>query len=276
MRVITIQVGLGNQLFQAAFATFAKQNFPHKIYVSTNGYHHDRLRKLEIDFETLNLRTIPLPRTLRRATARFLPFVHSTFRPDIFPPLEGTRPIVSGYFQDLNLAPSAPDYFKSYLAHQIAIENSHEQYVALHLRLGDYLSPGIAHQFGITSPQWALGQALQLAESEKIERIRVFTDSDDIVAKLPEISGGRFELQSTKSHWTALAMMSNASALIMSNSTLSWWAAFSNHEILGIRGPMIMPFPWQAEPSKMDTTLRHAQWSVVARDFLRSSETMLR
>ena len=271
-----IQGGLGNQLFQAAFATFAKESSSERIYVSTNGYHHDRLRKLEIDFEALNLRTIRVPRTLRRATARLLPSMHSSFQPNFVPHLGETRPLISGYFQDLNLALATPDYFKSYLAQQLMVENSQEPYVAVHLRLGDYLSSGVANYFGITSPRWALRQALQLAESQKIERILVFTDSDELVAKLPEINSGPFELKSAKSPWTALAMMSNASALIMSNSSLSWWAAFSNHEILGIKGPVIMPFPWQAVPSQMDISLRHPGWSVVTRELFRSYETLLR
>lgn len=141
--------------------------------------------------------------------------------------------------------------------------------LALHVRLGDLAThPRTARFHGLTDSQhqWAL--AADLASSHGMERVVVYTDSIGLLEPPPHI-GLPVSVSETSAAWDALLEMSTASAIIMSNSTLSWWASMLAGWVDSDAAPEIwMPVPWFRVASRKDDEMKAPHWRTYTRSIV--------
>lgn len=101
---------------------------------------------------------------------------------------------------------------------------SNEKFVGVHIRRGDYTK--FAHVYGEISEQWYLDGLESILEDD--QRVLIFSDSTDVVERLTlEYGEGRVEAlgpEQISNPAEVLVLLASCSSLVLSNSTLSWWA----------------------------------------------------
>jgi len=145
-------------------------------------------------------------------------------------------------------------------------------YIGVHSRLGDYLRKGVDDFLGATDPSSLMEHGRQLSQKHGGLPIRVFTDSPEIFGDLcPESRVGPYELSTAISSWDALTEMARSHAFVMSNSTLSWWAAFLVTAYRDEPTDVLIPYPWMAQPEPRDDLLLLPEWTRFERSLLSES-----
>ncbi|REE73008.1 glycosyl transferase family 11 [Rhodococcus wratislaviensis] len=128
-----------------------------------------------------------------------------------------------------------------------------DRYIAVHVRRGDYVKvPRNLERLGVCSADYYISAVDALAVS-----LPVLIVSDDhawceenLVNRIPNsrvFNGG--------SAWSDMSVISGASAVVLSNSTFSWWGA-----VLGQSSGVIFPTPWFDDPSAGGDSLGLANW----------------
>lgn len=103
--------------------------------------------------------------------------------------------------------------------------------IAVHMRFGDYLAPGIAAQYGNLSQSYYRRALQELIGMDRIEKAHIQLFSDDVALGLDALEKMGIENISTYSNANLtpaqeLLLMSQFSRIIISNSTFSWWAGY--------------------------------------------------
>jgi hypothetical protein len=132
-------------------------------------------------------------------------------------------------------------------------------YVAVHVRLGDYLNPAAAEYHGVTDAIHQLHLAQHLSRRLGLDRIRIFTDSpEELRRRAPATEVG--EIDKSRDALSAMVGMAGADAIVMSNSSLSWWAAVFGGGLASGDMTVYMPTPWFRQPSAHDSALLAPGW----------------
>ena len=173
-----------------------------------------------------------------------------------------------GYFQHWqyveNVKKEMQNYFskilvKSKFLDKELIEIANSEFIAVHIRRGDYLnSKGFHVILGSAYYQSAL--AMLSIRSRTDQKLVVF--SDDIEAAKSIIPGANHYVGAEKlsSPIANLLLMGKAQAIISANSTLSWWSSWLVHNNGGI---VFLPDTWFGE-SKFDAkSLQFPEWNQV-------------
>ena len=119
-----------------------------------------------------------------------------------------------------------------------------DAFIAVHVRRGDYLKPAVAAFHGLCSSAYFTREIRNMRMERPGLPVVCFTDSAaDIGGEVVQACDFVVEGSRTRSPADDLVAMSRASALVMSNSSYSWWAAY-----LGQRDdrPVVAPVPWLA------------------------------
>ncbi|MFF2107430.1 alpha-1,2-fucosyltransferase [Rhodococcus koreensis] len=133
-----------------------------------------------------------------------------------------------------------------------------DRYIAVHVRRGDYVNvPRNLERLGVCSAEYYISAVDALAGS-----IPVLIVSDDhawceqnLVNRIPNsrvFDGG--------SAWSDMSVISGASAVVLSNSTFSWWGA-----VLGQGSDVIFPTPWFDDPSAGGDCLGLENWTGISK-----------
>ena len=254
----TLVGGLGNQMFIAAAAAALAERLGSPLELDHAEFRTDPAgRRLALDvFPTLaGLATsVQLPQLLPAAIRRRL----DRYRSDVFVEagfsydarIESlTKPVrMRGYFQ-------AHQYFDGIDVRELfaltqpnprlaAIEaavGSH--WIGMHVRRGDYLNASTAAYHGLCSDEYFL-RGLHLIRPHHDHELPVvlFTDQPDAVsARLNDAADFIVGPDPTAHEAVDLWAMSHASALVMSNSSFSWWAAYLGESATR---PVVAPRPW--------------------------------
>jgi hypothetical protein len=283
MRAVRLQGGLGNQLFQVAFAHRMARLSGRTSVLDVGWYqgeHRDQPRELEIVPAVTGLRSVSLPSWVygrgRRVTRRFM-VVERFPADDVEARVRPSSVVVIGYFQQARTVLGDADRMAAVVAaHLPRVDVPGGPYVAVHVRLGDYLSnPVVRETVGVTDPSWSLDMAARLAEELSDSGggtvgVRVFTDEPERFWSLVGHRSGVVVDDSTAS-WDVLARMSRGAGLVMSNSSLSWWSGFTVRHVHRSAAPVIMPRPWFSGPSHSDDLLAIEGWRQFERDVLPSA-----
>jgi hypothetical protein len=271
--------GLGNQLFQLAFAVAVKNHLSYEVAVDPGRLKSRRGikgRHLAIDPSAFGLRESRssswiwrLPACLRSNLA--IEYVEpNNWSLDILS--ESTR-ATRGYFQNSELVDSVAGVFLPDLEELLPTSDTASPYVAVHIRIGDYAKPLVASVHGLTDPNWSLEQCRALSEMVGIDRKVIFTDSPEVLRSMIGNSDLRdFEFDDSREPAQVLGHLAGSSALVMSNSTLSWWAARLMSQRTGFATPVIFPSPWMARPSQFDKSLEVRGWVCAQRLILTSGD----
>ena len=162
--------------------------------------------------------------------------------------------VMHGYFQDLRLVRQATDAGwpravqlpgNSMISASRLRGRLPDNFIGLHIRLGDYTLPVNQRKLGLPDPSFyrraidevtgVLGRALPIV---------LFSDSPqearDLLATVGIGHGAVLGPSDTGSEAEALWLLSQASAVVVSNSTFGWWGAYWG----GSDRPVACPAPW--------------------------------
>lgn len=252
---VELQGGLGNQLFgwAAGLGLSTEINSALSLDISKLQY-----RKYELDSFRLD-DFVDTTHVVNNMRNKFLKssanFVESSFRYD-----ERIRRIensvtLRGYFQ-------SPKYFQSItqlVRSKVVLKKETREYsnlesiikkdktLAVHVRRGDYV--GLQNYHGLTSVNY-FNNAISFARrTTNFDGIVVFSDDIEIAKRVIPSADVFVSSEQLPSPAENLILMSKCSALIGSNSSFSWWAAYLGDDPSAIR---IFPRPWFSEKN-LDT-----------------------
>lgn len=278
--VVRLAGGLGNQLFQISFAHNVRSSTGRSVLVDTSWYRKpgiDEPRDLLIDPQALGFSLFPdesFSRTIWRSQRLGFHLVESTPGQALESKINQRTRLISGYHQSFTNAWRARDFLRSSIQRQLAnyvSKNKEEPYVAVHSRIGDYFGRRSTRDFGVTEPNWLLEQAESLRISSGVDRVVVFSDSPGLFvsqARTELVRGVQFD-ESTDP-WHALLRMAQAHGIVMSNSTLSWFSAFTATCLWNRPVSVVFPTPWFTRASLIDSLLPAPGWMVTPRRVLPS------
>ena len=289
--------GLGNQLFGLAAAIHLRDVVGVPVVLDHQFYSQQSAdtdtRQFEIDELPHGFRTFrgrghssriqALPRALNRRIitrgARVIPFneavAEARATDDSTPTARALIELTQHeppYWQSPKPALSNREALRTVLESRIPLAfqpETHSPYIGVHSRLGDYLNDRWRDYFGPTDPALLLELGRQLSQKHGGLPIRVFTDSPAVFQQLcPELTMGPYEISDAVSSWDALTGMARSHAFVMSNSTLSWWAAFITTTYRPDPVDVLMPFPWHVTPDRADELLPLPVWTRYERRLL--------
>jgi hypothetical protein len=262
--VVALRGGLGNQLFQAAFAGWIESRTGRRplFDISARRSSLDILRVPSLGDEV---------RSRLLMSSRYWPAVGGRMAgaARLIRTLHGPRTI---HCDDTAWGPSSPDltrpawwfgYFqRERYAHDVAAQllsalSPQEDElvgVGVHVRRADMVGKPTE-----VPPNW-FRIAVEMAAAEVVtSRVRVWSD-DPAWCRAHLDLGRPFELAAPGSPLDHLATMSRCRALIISRSTFSWWAA----RLAWARGARVyVPSPWWDSPLGADEIAVPDSWTRV-------------
>lgn len=265
-RIIVLSGGLGNQLFQFCFAHILAVNHSGTVSVYSpkpkNAARNFVLNALCDDCS--HIKDVILERNwMTDFGFRFRDFINHRFKyllhkisdkyfyverdayKHTYP--QFTEKFYSGYFQNWRFVQEGLPFIHSELAKMLSnqtiplsLQLKDEPYGVIHFRRGDLLN--YSDSMGILENDYFL-RAIELAFDDLKARIKVIVLTDDkelgdetFLHVADEIYGPE-EID----EWQGLSIMSQASFVITSNSTFSWWGAL----LASINGgAAYIPSPW--------------------------------
>ena len=272
--------GLGNQLFQVAAAFQLQEMTGREVVLDRSWFDREQTytpdRPLGVAGVTGDLRVVSLSITKLRIFWRIgepWQVTQHDLAEDALTRVTRRTRIVHGFFQQahtpLTVTPALARALGA--AHpEVLAAASISPYVGVHVRLGDYLSHAGTRRFhGVTDPIDLVARARARADALGGLPVRVFTDSPDEFARLaPGALGDGVTLSAATDAWSVLAELSHSRAIVMANSSLSWWAAFIATAVRGDMVSVDIPRPWNAQQSGMDSALLLDGWTPFARRLL--------
>jgi hypothetical protein len=257
--------GLGNQLFiLAAGLLYSDLRNSKKVVLDTSFLKRDFQRDLAIH-------ELELPKKVTFSGGAVHSFLHKrklnnaskifgrkTFTEENFNlrSVSAQATCLEGYFQNCKNVDLVSEpmivILKSIQISNLAAKMP-ENFIAVHLRRGDYLNAATLSIHGIVSSKYVTEGIARLQQKLGNLPVVVFTDSPTIaMEELDGISAevlilGPEEVSATE----VIALMSTAKGLIISNSTLSWWAAWLATRQADTKPPMVIrPAKWFAVGSE--------------------------
>lgn len=276
--MITIRLlgGLGNQLFQLAGMLYL-QSLGRSVRCETSWYGRDPSggetpRDLEIGALLGAAEQYRLPQNVAR-------FVYCPRNPRLFQEqgpsddLIGRLPERTAWAEGYYQRSKYPTLMRAELRHRLLPLLSGPSgargidAIGVHVRLGDYVtSRSTKAHHAVTDSDYFV-EAIKLAREQIGDLpLRVFTDSPEMIAAgyLRSLSDSVEVSQATAS-WDALRELSSCAAIVMSNSSFSWWSAFIAGPMQEREVPVVMPRPWFAMPGAADELLRIDGWTQIQR-----------
>lgn len=261
MILIKLQGGLGNQMFQYAFANIlAKKNkanvvIEDSIYNSVEKKEGFTPRSFELSIfnnqyafaketDILSFNNLSLRDRIKKKIKLNYPkkfneegFEYSQKADSLKSPV-----FAIGYFQSFKYFKGFESYIKNLFVfpiNQLSQENidlipllKKDNTVAIHIRRGDYITDKITNQFhGFCSFEYYIEAILCVASKIKNPTLVFFSDDSEWVRK--NFKNLTFDTMFIdynrgKNSWVDMFLMSICSHNIIANSSFSWWAAWLN------------------------------------------------
>ena len=277
MTFVELKGGLGNQLFQLAFALWLRKEGRVTAGLDTSWFRGesrgDTPRELEVDLTDQGFNIVRSP--VFRAMGSALGFRLHERQCDEYWSIVDHEPrfprFVDGYFQHWQLVEQTREPLWSLARRHLGEIADIREVVAVHVRLGDYQSNPAARSFhGVTDPSWSITEAKRLAEEIGVSKVEVFTDSPRILRELTGDALNGCDIDYGAGSWPTLSRMMSCSALVLSNSTFSWWAATFAKWAYGHTQAVICPYPWFSAPSCADSRFQTPGWIIKERKLLQA------
>ena len=253
MVIVGINGGLGNQMFQYAFYLSLAHRCSH-VYLTRqkmlrirdhNGYELQRVFGIELPPAVQRMDALtchPLWGSVVRHALFPLKYrerlqYNATANAAVFHPSQlGTRYVgywqSEGYFRDVKQ--QVLDTFRFDEAHisertrELAtdIRRTPQDYVAVHVRLGDYRKhPNLN---SICTPEYYC-KALQTIGRERPDaRLLLFSDEPKAAKEMLNREAQIIDWNHTENSWQDMFLMSLCHGLVMANSSFSWWSGYLN------------------------------------------------
>lgn len=289
MKIVNISGGLGNQMFQYAFAFSLKKRFNEEVLIDIHHYkgYHLHLYELTIIFSHANLpiaskseirkvsRYIPnykLSRIIRKVfrvkKTEYIASYNFKYLPEVYN-ISGDC-YYEGYWQsflfykdirkeliDVFEFPKENDYNKI-----IRMDIESHTSVGIHVRRGNYV--GDRTLGGICDLNYYKRAINAILEKRRNYVFFIFSNdiawcSDNI---LPLLDGYRVEFVSGnrgRDNFFDMYLMTKCKNLIIANSSFSWWGAFLNLSANMVIAPKI----WNSYWDPKDVEIHDPQWVLV-------------
>jgi len=247
MLVVKLSSGLGNQLFQYAFALYLKELYQDVVYLDKSSYKYrtaNRTCSIDIisDLPVLSDKRIyyhykSVMFYMRRALFSINPFVRSIKESNLIFPSNNKFLYFDGYWQTDSFVKKIAEYAVYFKpketipafvgAYLDEVHSSHS--ISLHVRRGDFFSDEYRHKYGVCHADYYNKAVNMLTENLSNSKIFVFSDDIGWVRKniqLPE-NCIYIKNEDVNPYWYVF-LMSNCRDNIISNSSFSWWGAYLN------------------------------------------------
>jgi len=282
-----LQGGVGNQLFQACFYSFVRNYLDRPCKIDISLLNSDIPGVTARSFETPFLfdegdikanrsLTVTKARLLKKRLTRKLyiedPVDVSRWAKEAF---RGSHDVI-GYFQDHILVSEQWKVIEKRMSGNPSwstiVDGHLEDRIAIHYRLGDYVTNAAAQSFhGVTHPKFFL-DAINTLDPEGTRGIQLVTDSEHLARFLLSSVGldvDRITTPASKvGHLGDLACLAHSTNLVTSNSSFSWWGAW----IASQKGARVVaPTPWFRTEDQSPRLLPNS-WIQVERPILSTSE----
>jgi hypothetical protein len=278
--VAKLMGGLGNQIFIFAAALEQARRLGVEIEVDTSWYVDKTNRFYRLD----QLFGPPLHQSKSVHISQLLEFTRPLlkqfdlgmefkersprFQPEIFKIRPGTR--IEGYFQSpkyfpsvgAEIAESIRNVTVSATEQSIIDDVSSRPFMAIHVRRGDYSSEAdIREAHGLTTREY-YEASLKMIDGRGGPCI-VFTDSPkEAERELGGISELVFDARILPlGEIATLKLMSLASGIVMSNSSFSWWAAYTIRNF-NPDSNIVTPRPWSKEIFFNEELIDRGWWNL--------------
>jgi hypothetical protein len=230
-KTVKIKGGLGNQLFQYAFALFLKNRFDKEVNLEISWYKEQSFRTFELNnllaFNTFALVNSTPSFFNKRINHSYLSENLITFliKKNYFLPIN----FYDGYWQDIFFANYLKD--KNFFKSDILKKKINEDYYVIHLRRGDFR---ISKAHIVLSDEYYL----KFVEVFKDKKIYIISEEEEDAINLKNKI--KLDIEYYKcSDLEAFSIIYNAMGGIASNSTFCWWAIF-----LSESRNWLMPYQW--------------------------------
>lgn len=276
---VEIQGGLGNQLFQLCAAIVAASRTRRSFILDIEKLRLSRAPgRQRRTFELLDFVTEAEVATLTHAWTQRLKWCIQQVETEQGPcdnVLSRVYPHtdrIVGYFQNYQLVEEASDSLfrrinKSEKFRSLLLGEQRDE-IAVHVRCGDYLSTRSRAFHGLTKPQY-FAEAIRLAaNSTAAERIHIVSDNPQLAGALLVSTGIGSDFEIDLSHqstaWEDLAILANSRAVVMSNSSFSWWGGYLASRIHN--SVVVAPTPWFAKHIGVEQILFGPSWKILDRE----------
>lgn len=282
---LPLKGGLGNQLFQLAFGLHLKKLTSRQIQFGSLGLERwsTRLqtRKFAIH-ELLNPEeqcgnfaarvTLAWAKSFQNRTSWICEQNINSVIDDLISP---KTKCVSGYFQHFRYPdevwPEIRDRLSKASSEWTAIGREPNNQIVIHVRLGDYFHSASARAFhGLSRPDYFDNAVQFLRANLAQESITVVSDdlgrAADLLSACSFYKKSDVSFQQSENPVTDLAIISNASGVVASNSTFSWWGAFFAERFHGSK--VVVPQPWFANQKNEPVCLVPPTWKKLKRELL--------
>ena len=253
--IIKISGGIGNQLFQYAFALFLKNHLHFNVKLNRTSYHQkfehegfllDQILKLEVDLINRDFQQFHWDKFIWKTT-RFsenqqhhpLSFLKEPIQS--FP--RRSRLLLEGYWQCYLFPFLAKHDLRSIDLPSVKVEDFQSK-TFIHIRGGDYFNNPIYSEFyDIIAEEYYEKSIAEVLEKEPNREFVLFTDDLDYARRRLGAHMSRVSVDQTQGSLEVLAKMRACSGAIMANSSFSWWGAFLQKN----KGVQIAPKKWNSK-----------------------------
>ncbi len=285
--IIRMSGGLGNQMFQYAFARTLQEKYGGEINIDVNFYNPKRggrffeLEKYMVRFA--DVKNYACYNKLRKYIQR-LPIISGLFgiHKEKREYLIDTNvykfryTYYTGYWQNLQYFKDKKELLRKELTYrgeitpvqsQVADKMGKEESVALHVRRGDYRSEKYINVYYQLGEEY-YRKALKYIEGRSGgKEIKIYFFSDDIEwcrRTFGDISCAEYiDEQVSNSQHIDMLLMRKCKYIVMANSTFSWWAAWLSDRTDSV---IITPANWFYHKKKNDKLLNaiiEPEWVVL-------------
>jgi hypothetical protein len=231
LRIDLSPVGLGGQLHGISINKIGLKG---DFYYSKNTFHKIKSASFRISY--FISRKFEIGRRLINLTGKYYYGAGLGF--DEYLQEIRAGKIIRGYFQTWKYFNPISNQIKNEIRvinpslwyRQIEKEFLENKPIVLHIRLGDYLENG--NKFGVLNARYYLDALAYISEVSTNKQIWVFSDDIELAKEILLVNF------SSELNWAfpppdsppeeSLLLMSLGSAIIIGNSTFSWWAAILN------------------------------------------------
>ena len=286
MIVVKIKGGLGNQLFQYAFArAFQENRRDDKLILDVSGFEKDKQRNFSLsNFELsnkcdieesnkYNARYDRLTNQFLRVATKIMPRIAFKYlsrkgilvwdRIDYIeiPKIDNENVYINGYWQSEKYFSSIKSQLKKEIICPIKdvqllekIRNSNS--VCVHIRRGDYLLP--QNHLLVCTEKYYKAAINKILENFHDAKFFVFSDDIDEVKRMNFFDKKLKEqvhfVENFHPDYEEIMLMSSCNHFIISNSSFSWWAQYLTNNANAV---IVAPSIWYDDGRRTDIHLKN-------------------
>jgi hypothetical protein len=242
---VRLKGGLGNQMFQYAFAYSLSRKLNKKLSLDITHFNKvsfDTKRNFElgsypIEFDGIISSKKIFSRIVDKIST--LKITEKNFSINNIPRYKlSQKIIVDGYWQSEDYFIDYSERIRNFFGEYISTNTSYSQYwneisrsksASIHVRRGDYVTNFKASLVHEVCDLDYFRHAINILE-KKLQGVIFFIFTDDVEWVKSNFKGERFRIVSANNfnHFEELSLMAHCQNNIISNSSFSWWAAWLN------------------------------------------------